>query len=92
MKVFSVCQNQHDELKRQYYELDEQHQAQGEDHSRLLDEHRDRYNKLQQAKETEISQLKGGDGFMYPWVEIPQSYGFDMKKRSNKSLKYNLIV
>uniref|UniRef100_A0A3B5KLQ5 Golgi integral membrane protein 4a n=1 Tax=Xiphophorus couchianus TaxID=32473 RepID=A0A3B5KLQ5_9TELE len=51
--------NQHDELKRQYYELNEQHQVQGEDHSRLLDEHRDRYNKLQQAKEVEVSQLKG---------------------------------
>ncbi|XP_043976198.1 Golgi integral membrane protein 4a isoform X1 [Gambusia affinis] len=53
-----MLKNQHDELKRQYYELNEQHQVQGEDHSRLLDEHRDRYNKLQQAKEVEVSQLK----------------------------------
>ncbi|XP_014912956.1 Golgi integral membrane protein 4a isoform X1 [Poecilia latipinna] len=53
-----MLKNQHDELKRQYYELNEQHQAQGEDHGRLLDEHRDRYNKLQQAKEVEVSQLK----------------------------------
>lgn len=74
MNVFCFCQNQHDELKRQYYELNEQHQVQGEDHSRLLDEHRDRYNKLQQAKEVEVSQLKGNDGFM--WLEIPQSNGF----------------
>uniref|UniRef100_A0A3Q1GHG1 Golgi integral membrane protein 4a n=1 Tax=Acanthochromis polyacanthus TaxID=80966 RepID=A0A3Q1GHG1_9TELE len=51
--------NQHEDLKRQYYGLQEQHQVQGEDHSRLLDEHRERYNKLQQAKEMEVSQLKG---------------------------------
>lgn len=59
---FPVFQNQHDDLKKQYYELHEQHQIQGEDHSRLLDEHRDRYGKLQQAKDTEVSQLKGADG------------------------------
>ncbi|XP_015233757.1 PREDICTED: Golgi integral membrane protein 4 isoform X2 [Cyprinodon variegatus] len=53
-----MLKNQHSELKRQYYELNEQHQAQGEDHSRLLGEHRDRYDKLQKAKEVEISQLK----------------------------------
>jgi len=64
--TFLSCQNQHDELKRQYYELQDQHQMQGDDHSRLLDEHRDRYSKLQQAKEGEISQLKGsGAGTIY---------------------------
>lgn len=35
---------------------------QGEDHSRLLDEHRDRFDKLQQAKQVEVSQLKGTEG------------------------------
>ena len=60
--IFSpLCQNQHEDLKKQYYELQEQHQVQGEDHSRLLDEHKDRFDKLQQTKEVEISQLKGTD-------------------------------
>lgn len=59
----SLCQNQHDELKRQYYDLQEQHQVQGKDHGRLLDEHRERYSKLQQAKEVEILQLNGTYGY-----------------------------
>uniref|UniRef100_A0A667Z3E6 Golgi integral membrane protein 4a n=1 Tax=Myripristis murdjan TaxID=586833 RepID=A0A667Z3E6_9TELE len=50
--------NQHEDLKKQYYELQEQHQIQGENHGRLLDEHKDRYNKLEQDKESEISKLK----------------------------------
>uniref|UniRef100_A0A8D3BFK1 Golgi integral membrane protein 4 n=1 Tax=Scophthalmus maximus TaxID=52904 RepID=A0A8D3BFK1_SCOMX len=50
--------NQHDDLKKQYYDLHEQNQVQDKDHGRLLDEHRDRYEKLQQVKELEISQLK----------------------------------
>lgn len=58
---FPLCQNQHEDLKKQYYELQDQHQVQGEDHSRLLDEHRERYEKLQQTKEGEVSQLKGTD-------------------------------
>lgn len=58
---FHLFQNQHEELKKQYYELQEQHQIQGEDHGRLLDEHRDRYEKLQQAKESEVNQLKGAE-------------------------------
>uniref|UniRef100_A0A3Q3W7X9 Golgi integral membrane protein 4a n=1 Tax=Mola mola TaxID=94237 RepID=A0A3Q3W7X9_MOLML len=49
--------NQHDDLKKQYYELQDQQQVQGEDHSRLLNEHKDRYEKLQQIKEVEVSQL-----------------------------------
>lgn len=56
-----LCQNQHEDLKKQYYELQDQHHAQGEDHNRLLDEHRTRYDKLQQIKDTEASQLKGTD-------------------------------
>lgn len=60
------CQNQHEELKRQYYELHEQHQQQGEDHSRLLDEHKERFDKLQKAKEVEVSQLKGARALLCP--------------------------
>ncbi len=56
-----ACQNQHEDLKKQYYELQDQHQVQGEDHNRLLDEHKERYEKLQQIKEVEVSQLKGAD-------------------------------
>lgn len=55
----AFLQNQHEDLKRQYYDLHEQHQVQGKDHSRLLDEHKERYDKLQEAKEIEVSQLKG---------------------------------
>ncbi|XP_058490519.1 Golgi integral membrane protein 4a [Solea solea] len=53
-----MLKNQHDDLKKQYYELQDQHHAEGEDHGRLLDEHKDRYIKLQQMKEVEVSQLK----------------------------------
>lgn len=56
---FPRVQNQHEDLKKQYYELHNQHQAQGKDHDRLLDEHREHFEKLQQVKEREISQLKG---------------------------------
>lgn len=55
----SAVQNQHDDLKKQYYELQDQHQAQGEDHNRVLGQHREHYVKLQQVKDGEISQLKG---------------------------------
>lgn len=55
----SAVQNQHEDLKKQYYELQDQHQAQGEDHNRLLGQHREHYEKLQQVKDGEISQLKG---------------------------------
>lgn len=59
--VFPLCQNQHDDLKKQFYDLQEVHQVQGEDHNRLLDEHKDNYEKLQQVKESEVSHLKGTD-------------------------------
>lgn len=56
----SLClQNQHEELKKQFYVLQEQHHAQGQDHSKVLDEHQQRYEQLQQAKEIEVSKLKG---------------------------------
>lgn len=53
-----MLKGQHEDLKKQYYDLHEKHQIEGEDHSRLLDEHRDRYDKLHQAKEVEVSQIK----------------------------------
>lgn len=59
MPLFLLLQNQHDDLKKQYYELQEQHQIQGEDHSRALEEHKERYEKLQQTKDLEMSKLKG---------------------------------
>lgn len=57
--VVSAVQNQHDDLKKQYYELQDQHEAQGEDHNRQLGQHREHLVKLQQVKDGEISQLKG---------------------------------
>uniref|UniRef100_A0A8C6WLH4 Golgi integral membrane protein 4 n=1 Tax=Neogobius melanostomus TaxID=47308 RepID=A0A8C6WLH4_9GOBI len=51
--------NQHEDLKKQFYDLQDKHQVQGDDHNRILDEHKDRYDKLHQAKEVEVSQLKG---------------------------------
>ncbi|XP_053278413.1 Golgi integral membrane protein 4a [Pleuronectes platessa] len=53
-----MLKSQHEDLKKLYYDLQEQHQTQGEDHGRLLDEHKDRYEKLQQIKDGEVSQLK----------------------------------
>ncbi|RXM28751.1 Golgi integral membrane protein 4 [Acipenser ruthenus] len=50
--------NQHDELKKRYYDLHEEHQLLGEDHNRALTEHKDKYGNLQQEKEIEISKLK----------------------------------
>jgi len=43
----------------QYYELQEKHQNQGQDHERVLDEHRLEIDNLQREKEVEISRLKG---------------------------------
>ncbi|XP_016405465.1 Golgi integral membrane protein 4-like [Sinocyclocheilus rhinocerous] len=42
----------------QYYELQEKHQNQGQDHERVLDEHRLEIDNLQREKEVEISRLK----------------------------------
>ncbi|XP_073773147.1 Golgi integral membrane protein 4b isoform X2 [Danio rerio] len=42
----------------QYYELQEKHQNQGQDHERVLDEHRLKIDNLQREKEVEISRLK----------------------------------
>ncbi|KAL4646986.1 Golgi integral membrane protein 4 isoform X1 [Arapaima gigas] len=54
----SSIQNQHDDLKKQFYELQDQHQAQNDNHGKTLEEHRKRYDDLQQNKELEISKLK----------------------------------
>lgn len=56
-----VPQNQHEDLKKQYNDLQEQHHIQGNDHNRLLDEHKERYEKMQQVKEREVAQFKGAD-------------------------------
>ncbi|KAK1900360.1 Golgi integral membrane protein 4 [Dissostichus eleginoides] len=53
-----MLKNQHDDLKKQYYGLQEQHQVEGDDHNRVLDEHKEHYEKLNQAKEGEITHLK----------------------------------
>lgn len=65
MSFVLLRKNQNDDLKKQYYELQDRLQVQGEDHSRLLDEHRGRYDKLQQAKQQEVSQLKGTEGHIH---------------------------
>lgn len=39
--------------------MQEQHQNQGENHERVLDEHREQIDHLQRTKEVEISRLKG---------------------------------
>lgn len=57
--MVSALQNQHEDLKKQYYELQDQHEAEGQDHNRLLGQHREHLVKLQQVKDGEISQLKG---------------------------------
>lgn len=57
-----VCvyhQNQHDDLKKQYYELQERHQLQDDEHNKAIDEHKQRLDQLHQNKESEISKLKG---------------------------------
>lgn len=54
-----ICQNQHDDLKKQYYELQERHQLQGDEHNRAVDEHKVKLDELHQVKESEISKLKG---------------------------------
>ncbi|KAJ8410753.1 hypothetical protein AAFF_G00187100 [Aldrovandia affinis] len=50
--------NQHDDLKKQFFHLQDVHQVQKVDHSKALDEHREMYHQLQQAKELEISKFK----------------------------------
>lgn len=52
-------QSQHEDLKMQYYELQEKHQNQGQHHERVLDEHRLELDNLQREKEVDISRLKG---------------------------------
>ncbi|XP_041732799.1 Golgi integral membrane protein 4a isoform X3 [Coregonus clupeaformis] len=53
-----MLKKQHEDLKKQHYDLQEQHQIQGEDQGKALDEHKDRFDKLQQTKEMEVSKLK----------------------------------
>ncbi|XP_029629639.1 Golgi integral membrane protein 4a isoform X1 [Salmo trutta] len=53
-----MLKKQHEDLKKQHEDLQEQHQIQGEDHGKALDQHKDRFHKLQQTKEMEVSKLK----------------------------------
>lgn len=52
-------QSQHEELKKQHADLEEDHRKQGEEFSRTFSDHKERYLQLQQEKEQEISKLKG---------------------------------
>ncbi|XP_057189671.1 Golgi integral membrane protein 4b isoform X2 [Triplophysa rosa] len=53
-----ILKAQHEDLKMQYYELQKKNQNQGENHERILDEHRQELDHLQREKENEISRLK----------------------------------
>ncbi|XP_055057689.1 Golgi integral membrane protein 4b isoform X1 [Misgurnus anguillicaudatus] len=53
-----ILQSQHEDLKMQYYELQKKNQNQGENHERIIDEHRQELDHLHREKEVEISQLK----------------------------------
>lgn len=52
-------QSQHDELKKQHSDLEEEHRQQGEDFSRTVNDHKQKYLQLQREKEQELSKLKG---------------------------------
>uniref|UniRef100_A0A672Q2C5 Golgi integral membrane protein 4-like n=1 Tax=Sinocyclocheilus grahami TaxID=75366 RepID=A0A672Q2C5_SINGR len=53
-----ILKSQREDLKMQYYELQEKNQNQGQDHEHVLDEHRLEIDNLQREKEVEISRLK----------------------------------
>ncbi|KTG31797.1 hypothetical protein cypCar_00031415 [Cyprinus carpio] len=53
-----ILKSQHEDLKVQYYELEEKNQNQGQDREHVLDEHRLEIDNLQREKEVEISRLK----------------------------------
>lgn len=55
----SSPQNQHEDLKKQFFHLKDSHEAQKDEHSKDLDEHREKYHQFQQTKELEISKFKG---------------------------------
>lgn len=55
----SSLQSQHDELKKQHSDLEEEHRQQGEDFSRTVNDHKQKYLQLQREKEQELSKLKG---------------------------------
>ncbi|TRZ04244.1 hypothetical protein DNTS_029927 [Danionella cerebrum] len=54
----ALNKEKHEDLKMQYYELQEKHLNQGQDHERVVDEHRLEMDNLQREKEVEISRLK----------------------------------
>ncbi|XP_064157554.1 Golgi integral membrane protein 4a isoform X5 [Anguilla rostrata] len=53
-----MLKNQHDELKKQLFSLQDEHQALKGGHMKVLDDHRQKYDQLQQASELELSKLK----------------------------------
>ncbi|XP_069474602.1 Golgi integral membrane protein 4 isoform X2 [Ambystoma mexicanum] len=53
-----VLKNQHDELKKQHSDLQLEHQKLGEDLTRALGNHKEKYFHLQQEKEQEIAKMK----------------------------------
>ncbi|KAI4815132.1 hypothetical protein KUCAC02_005295 [Chaenocephalus aceratus] len=55
---FNSLHVQHQMLKNQHDDLKKHIQDEGDDHNRLLDEHKEHYEKLNQAKEGEITHLK----------------------------------
>lgn len=72
--MHTINQSQHEDLKMQYYELQEKHQNQGQDHERVLDEHRLEIDNLQREKEVEISRLKGKPECYYCSCRCIQSH------------------
>ncbi|KAG5837050.1 hypothetical protein ANANG_G00235150 [Anguilla anguilla] len=53
-----MLKNQHDDLKKQLFSLQDEHQALKGGHMKVLDDHRQKYDQLQQASELELSKLK----------------------------------
>ncbi|XP_069831347.1 Golgi integral membrane protein 4 isoform X1 [Dendropsophus ebraccatus] len=55
-----MLKSQHEELRRQHSELQSEHQKLGEDLTKTFSDHKEKYLRLQQDKEQEVSKLKEG--------------------------------
>ncbi|XP_075720154.1 Golgi integral membrane protein 4 isoform X5 [Rhinoderma darwinii] len=55
-----MLKSQHEELRRQHGELQSEHQKLGEDLTKTFSDHKEKYIRLQQDKEQEVSKLKEG--------------------------------
>ncbi|KAG8581170.1 hypothetical protein GDO81_007579 [Engystomops pustulosus] len=53
-----MLKGQHEELRRQHSELQSEHQKLGEDLTKTFSDHKEKYIRLQQDKEQEVSKLK----------------------------------